>query len=89
MREARPVTLSGTGGVGKTRLAVETVGAHAVDWADGYAFVELAALERERADRPAVTAVGVAIANALAQFERPDELSTEWAEVLERTLSGR
>ncbi|MGW4121352.1 AfsR/SARP family transcriptional regulator [Nocardia sp. NPDC004711] len=89
LREARLVTLSGTGGVGKTRLAVETVGAHAVDWADGYAFVELAALERERADRPAVTAVGVAIANALAQFERPDELSTEWAEVLERTLSGR
>ncbi|WP_433564172.1 AfsR/SARP family transcriptional regulator [Nocardia sp. CA-151230] len=89
LREARLVTLSGTGGVGKTRLAAETVGAHAVDWADGYAFVELAALERERADRPAVTAVGVAIANALAQFERPDELSAEWAEVLERTLSGR
>ncbi|MFE3728791.1 BTAD domain-containing putative transcriptional regulator [Nocardia sp. NPDC059154] len=89
LREARLVTLSGTGGVGKTRLAAETVGAHAMDWADGYAFVELAALERERADRPAVTAVGVAIANALAQFERPDELSTEWAEVLERTLSGR
>ncbi|MFE3230142.1 BTAD domain-containing putative transcriptional regulator [Nocardia sp. NPDC059228] len=89
LREARLVTLSGTGGVGKTRLAAETVGAHAMDWADGYAFVELAALERERTDRPAVNAVGVAIANALAQFERPDELSTEWAEVLERTLSGR
>ncbi|WP_433681044.1 AfsR/SARP family transcriptional regulator [Nocardia sp. CA-119907] len=89
LREARLVTLSGTGGVGKTRLAAETVGAHAMDWADGYAFVELAALERERADRSAMNAVGVAIANALAQFERPDELSTEWADVLERTLSGR
>ncbi|MET8875158.1 BTAD domain-containing putative transcriptional regulator [Nocardia sp. NPDC004604] len=89
LREARLVTLSGTGGVGKTRLAAETVGAHAKDWADGYAFVELAALERERADRPAMNSVGVAIANALAQFERPDELSTEWADVLERTLSGR
>ncbi|MEC3958248.1 BTAD domain-containing putative transcriptional regulator [Nocardia sp. CDC153] len=89
LREARLVTLSGTGGVGKTRLAAETIGAHAEDWADGYAFVELAALERERADRPTVTAVGVAIANALTRFERPDELSTEWAEVLERTLSGR
>ncbi|MFI9637909.1 AfsR/SARP family transcriptional regulator [Nocardia sp. NPDC051929] len=89
LREARLVTLSGTGGVGKTRLAAETVGAHAEDWADGFAFVELAALERERPDRPAMNAVGVAIANALAQFERPDELSTEWADVLERTLSGR
>ncbi|WP_433673178.1 AfsR/SARP family transcriptional regulator [Nocardia sp. CA-136227] len=89
LRGNRLVTLSGSGGVGKTRLAAETVGAHAVDWADGYAFVELAALERERADRSAVTAVGVAIANALTQFERPDELSTEWADVLERTLSGR
>ncbi|MEU0499542.1 BTAD domain-containing putative transcriptional regulator [Nocardia sp. NPDC005998] len=89
LREARLVTLSGTGGVGKTRLAAETVGAHAKDWADGYAFVELAALERERADRPAMNAVGVAIVNALAQFGRPDELSTEWADVLERTLSGR
>ncbi|MVU80072.1 AfsR/SARP family transcriptional regulator [Nocardia sp. ET3-3] len=89
LREARLVTLSGTGGVGKTRLAVETVGAHAADWADGYAFVELAALERERADRPAVTAVGVAIANVLTRFEGPDELCSGWAGVLERTLSGR
>ncbi|WP_406237336.1 AfsR/SARP family transcriptional regulator [Nocardia sp. NBC_01009] len=89
LRESRLVTLSGSGGVGKTRLAAETVRAHAVDWVDDYAFVELAALERERAGRSAVTAVGVAIVNALAGFERPDELCTEWAEVLERTLSGR
>ncbi|MFI7188991.1 AfsR/SARP family transcriptional regulator [Nocardia nova] len=89
LRESRLVTLSGTGGVGKTRLAAETVGAHAADWTDGYAFVELAALERERADRPALTAVGVAIANALAQSELPNDLSTEWADELERTLSGR
>ncbi|WP_169332665.1 AfsR/SARP family transcriptional regulator, partial [Nocardia araoensis] len=89
LRESRLVTLSGIAGVGKTRLAAETVGAHANDWADGFTFVELAALERERPDRPAVNAVGVAIANALARFERPDELSTEWADVLERTLSGR
>ncbi|GAB2554472.1 AfsR/SARP family transcriptional regulator [Nocardia heshunensis] len=89
LREARLVTLSGTGGVGKTRLATETVSAHTEDWADGYAFVELAALERERADRPATNAVGVAIANALTHFQRPDDLSTNWAEVLERTLSGR
>lgn len=89
LRESRLVTLSGSGGVGKTRLAAETVGAHAADWADGYAFVELAALERERAGRPAVTAVGVAIANALARFELPAEQCTEWAEVLERSLSGR
>ncbi len=89
LRASRLVTLSGSGGVGKTRLAAETVGAHAADWADGYAFVELAPLERERADRSAVTAVGAAIANALTRFERPDELATEWAEALERTLSGR
>ncbi|RMI31254.1 AfsR/SARP family transcriptional regulator [Nocardia stercoris] len=89
LREARLVTLSGAGGMGKTRLATETVGAHAADWADGVTFVELAALERERADRPAVPAVGVAIANALTQFQRPDEQRTEWADVLERMLSGR
>ncbi|WP_169815604.1 BTAD domain-containing putative transcriptional regulator [Nocardia inohanensis] len=89
LRAARVVTLSGAGGVGKTRLAIEVVGAHAMDWVDGYAFVELAALERERADRSALAAVGVAIANGLARFERPGEQSADWAEVLERAMSGR
>jgi predicted ATPase len=39
--ERRLVTVSGTGGCGKTRLATEVVGAIAVRWADGAIWVDL------------------------------------------------
>jgi predicted ATPase/class 3 adenylate cyclase len=45
LRERRGVTLTGTGGVGKTRCALEVAGAILTDYKDGVRYVELAALE--------------------------------------------
>jgi predicted ATPase/DNA-binding SARP family transcriptional activator len=49
----RLVTLTGPGGVGKTRLALETAGGLADDFADGAWLAELGALEPGSASRPA------------------------------------
>ena len=55
---AWPVTLTGPGGVGKTRLAIAVVAAATVDYADGIAWIELAAV-------PEATLVAAVLARAL------------------------
>jgi predicted ATPase len=51
---ARLITLTGPGGVGKTRLALETARAAEADFDDGAAFVPLAAVSRPRDVAPAM-----------------------------------
>ncbi len=58
--EARLVTLTGVGGVGKTRLALRTAAATAARFADGLCWCELAPVTDPDAVAPAVaTALGV------------------------------
>jgi predicted ATPase/DNA-binding SARP family transcriptional activator/DNA-binding NarL/FixJ family response regulator len=63
-QKARAVTITGTGGIGKTRLAIEAAHALRYDFEDGVYVVELAALSD-----PAL--VVDAIAQALGVKERP------------------
>jgi non-specific serine/threonine protein kinase len=68
--DVRLVTLTGPGGVGKTRLAVAVAAAVAADFADGVAYAELAAIRD-----PAL--VAPAIARALGVAEFPDRPAAE------------
>lgn len=54
LKAARLVTLTGPGGVGKTRLALETAARAAADHPDGVWLVELAGLDRRRGRRGAM-----------------------------------
>ena len=60
----RVVSLIGTGGCGKTRLAIELAGELASSYADGVTVVELAALDEG-------THVARAVADALGLHEEP------------------
>src|SRR3954452_15502441 len=77
--ETRLITLTGPGGVGKTRLALDAARAVAADFADGTAFVSLAAVKRP-AD------VAAAIIGALGIFPLSGE-SDEQA--VERVLASK
>ncbi|GAA1306310.1 ATP-binding protein [Saccharothrix xinjiangensis] len=57
LREHRLVTLTGAGGAGKSRLAVEAAGVSAPDFPAGAALVDLAAVTRPGCAVPAVAAV--------------------------------
>ena len=63
-RKVRAVTITGTGGIGKTRLALEVAHALRYDFEDGVYFVELAALSD-------AILVADAIAQALDVKDRP------------------
>lgn len=63
--DVRLVTLTGPGGVGKTRLALDVAAALGDDFADGAAFVDLASVQ-------APTLVGATIAQALWVREAGD-----------------
>ena len=64
LARARVVTLIGSGGIGKTRLSVETARRRDADYPDGVWFVDLAALERG-------TDIWPAIASALSLVAYP------------------
>ena len=77
--DARLVTLTGPGGVGKTRLALEVVRALESSFADGVGWVELAGVGRP-------DDVGSTVAHALAVTLLPGESPRE---ALRRYLAGK
>jgi predicted ATPase/DNA-binding SARP family transcriptional activator/uncharacterized protein HemY len=79
LTSARLVTLTGTGGIGKTRLAIRLAEESAEDFADGVWFVDLAAL----AD---AALVPQAVARTLRVSEAP---GTQLTETLQEALGGR
>lgn len=66
LRASRLLTLTGTGGIGKTRLALGVAAEVAADFTDGVCFVDLAPLTDH-------TLVAQAIAGALGVLEQPTE----------------
>jgi predicted ATPase len=81
LASARIVTLTGTGGVGKTRLAIQVAEDLAEDYRDGAGFVDLGALSDPALVPQAVAAVlgvreepGRAMLAALQGFLRPKAL---------------
>ncbi|HEY8321470.1 MAG TPA: adenylate/guanylate cyclase domain-containing protein [Candidatus Baltobacteraceae bacterium] len=82
VRDHRLTTLTGPGGIGKTRLALEA--AHALEdtFSDGIFFISFAALERSSD----VDALAGAAAAALAVRQRPGETL---ADALARTVGNR
>jgi predicted ATPase/class 3 adenylate cyclase len=79
LRERRGVTLTGTGGIGKTRCALEVALAMLADYKDGVRYVELASLED-----PLSVASAVAAALDLRESTHEPILVT-----LKRALAGR
>jgi predicted ATPase len=72
---ARVVTLTGPGGVGKTRLATEIAASLGGRWRDGSRFVSLASLAgAEQVD----TTLAGALEVVVAQDERPREALARW-----------
>src|ERR1051326_9046127 len=76
---SRVLTLTGTGGIGKTRLALEVATEAAGAFADGVCFVDLAPLSDH-------TLVAQTIAGALEVAEQPTE---PLLETLKRVLAER
>ncbi|TDU91743.1 putative ATPase [Kribbella voronezhensis] len=79
LKTNRLVTLTGPGGVGKSRIAIEAARQVAGDFADGVWLVELAALERSDSNAAAVIGLAEAIAAAVGVRDRQlaDALSNQ------------
>lgn len=81
LTKARLVTLTGTGGVGKTRLAIQVAAEVGPQFADGVRFVELAALTDPNVVPQAVASVlnlmetpGQSLSVSLVEYLRPKDL---------------
>ncbi|WP_460727049.1 AfsR/SARP family transcriptional regulator [Nocardia heshunensis] len=83
------VTLVGTGGVGKTRLATEMLAAHGPEWAGGFVFVDLAGVGRDQPGKPGTAAIGVAVLAALGQSVRSGAFEDDWLDTVCRLLTSR
>jgi len=73
--EVRLVTLTGPGGVGKTRLAIDVATAFGARWREGWRFVSLASLQA--AEQVEATLAG-ALEVVVAEGERPRETLARW-----------
>ena len=78
LAERRLVTLTGAGGIGKTRLSLAVAGAIADEFADGAVFVSLAE----------ATTTELAVAAVAGVLEVPDGADEPLAETVIRALSG-
>ena len=81
LREARLITLTGVGGIGKTRLAMQVAGATSPEFSDGAWVCELAGVHDAEALADSVFAIfelpprrGVAGADALIEFLRAKDM---------------
>ncbi|GAB2554431.1 AfsR/SARP family transcriptional regulator [Nocardia heshunensis] len=88
LRAAQLVTLIGSGGIGKTRLAIEVAHAYADVWSDGCVLVELASISRECEEDEARAAVADALRIALGIREHSTSVS-DTEEALSRILAER
>ena len=85
VRSSRLVTLTGPGGTGKTRLAVEAAAALRAEYQDGAWLVELASVAAPGGVGPAVAGALGAVASALGNPQPPRSVM----QLIVRHLAGR
>jgi len=76
LEQVRLVSIVGSGGVGKTRLAIELGLAEATSWGDGVWMVELAGVERGQVAGAVADAVGAGTSQSTAESAILDHLKS-------------